>query len=270
MHSLDMYKPWRHFIYGNILYDNCTLSSGQSLELLQRRAALICTGAYRHTESQALLQELGWAPLHKRRFAHKMVHFFKIINHIYPNYLYNLLTPTANTTYNLRNVHLFTPRHCNLQSSINSFFPSATREWNLLPPEISNLTSIQLLKFKILQPIKPNPFYKTCTGRQGIWLTRLRLGLSPLNYHRYSYNFIADSKCPSCGHHKEDTVHYFLNCPTYNLARQTLLGRLLDELNLDTQNTITLVDIILHGKVDKSDHKLLLNIVADYMATTKV
>ena len=86
--------------YGDILYDNCTLSSGQSLELLQRRAALICTGAYRHTESQDLLQELGWAPLHKRCFAHKMVHFFKIINHIYPNYLYNLLTPTANTTYN--------------------------------------------------------------------------------------------------------------------------------------------------------------------------
>ena len=36
--------------YGYVLYDNCTLSAGQTIEHIQRQAALICTGGYRHTD----------------------------------------------------------------------------------------------------------------------------------------------------------------------------------------------------------------------------
>ena len=45
--------------YASIIYNNCTLSMGQSIERIQRRAAILCTGAYRHTEYQTLLRELG-------------------------------------------------------------------------------------------------------------------------------------------------------------------------------------------------------------------
>ena len=36
--------------YGDVLYDNCPLSTGRFLEQLQRQAALVCTGGYRHTD----------------------------------------------------------------------------------------------------------------------------------------------------------------------------------------------------------------------------
>ena len=49
--------------YGDAIYDGMPLSPGQSLEKVQRRAAIICTGAYRHTETQTLLREVGWEPL---------------------------------------------------------------------------------------------------------------------------------------------------------------------------------------------------------------
>ncbi len=49
--------------YGNIIYDNCSLRKSLDLENVQRRAALVCTGAYRHTSNDALLAEFGWQPL---------------------------------------------------------------------------------------------------------------------------------------------------------------------------------------------------------------
>ena len=51
---LSMVRPVLE--YGNVIYDSMSLSLGQSLEKIQRRAAIICTGAYRHTETQTLLQ----------------------------------------------------------------------------------------------------------------------------------------------------------------------------------------------------------------------
>ena len=46
--------------YGDIIYDNCPAKTSIAIERVQRRAAIICTGAYRHTETQRLLQDLGW------------------------------------------------------------------------------------------------------------------------------------------------------------------------------------------------------------------
>jgi hypothetical protein len=59
--------------YGNIIYDNINISQSQQLEQIQRRAALICTGAYRHTEHRILLEELGWNTLKERRKQHRLI-----------------------------------------------------------------------------------------------------------------------------------------------------------------------------------------------------
>ena len=53
--------------YGNIIYTNLPDRLNDKLEAVQRRAALACTGAYRHTSNDKLLHELGWQPLHLRR-----------------------------------------------------------------------------------------------------------------------------------------------------------------------------------------------------------
>ena len=75
--------------YGDVLYNSMPLSTGRLLENIQRQAAIICSGAYRHTSYEKLLSELGWESLSTRRQNHKLIIFYKIFHHIYPNYLYN-------------------------------------------------------------------------------------------------------------------------------------------------------------------------------------
>jgi hypothetical protein len=70
--------------YANIIYDNTTFELSQKIEHIQRRAGLICTGAYRHTEHRSLLQELGWESLSLRRKNHKLIQYYKIINNHTP------------------------------------------------------------------------------------------------------------------------------------------------------------------------------------------
>ena len=65
--------------YADIIYNNCTLSIGRSIEGIQRRAALICTGAYKHTEHAKLLSDLGWPTLLARRTHHCLCVYYKLI-----------------------------------------------------------------------------------------------------------------------------------------------------------------------------------------------
>ena len=43
--------------YGDIIYEK---SESDAIEKCQRKAALICTGAFRLTSNERLLNELGW------------------------------------------------------------------------------------------------------------------------------------------------------------------------------------------------------------------
>ena len=45
--------------YGSVLYHNCSASDAARLETVQRKAALICTGAIRRTETRKLMLELN-------------------------------------------------------------------------------------------------------------------------------------------------------------------------------------------------------------------
>ena len=49
--------------YGSMLYNNCSLHHFNCSEGVQRKAALICTGAIKRTESKQLMTELNWDSL---------------------------------------------------------------------------------------------------------------------------------------------------------------------------------------------------------------
>jgi hypothetical protein len=53
--------------YCDIIYDACTKEEASVLESIQRKAAVICTGAFRRTSTRRLLHELGWETLGTRR-----------------------------------------------------------------------------------------------------------------------------------------------------------------------------------------------------------
>ncbi len=55
--------------------------------------------------------------------------------------------------------------------------------------------------------------------------SHMRMGLSPLNAHRHSYNFINNNVCLLCSTRIENTFHYFLKCPTLANQRVTLMNR---------------------------------------------
>ena len=73
-------------------------------------------------------------------------------------------------------------------------------------------------------------------------LTRLRLGLTHLNEHRFRHNFMncLNPLC-SCMLEVELTTHFFLHCHFYGTFRQTLL----DTVESIIQDTSNLSDNIL-------------------------
>ena len=57
-------------------------------------------------------------------------------------------------------------------------------------------------------------------------LTRLRVGFSPLNEHRFRHNFDCLSPLCVCGIGNEDNEHFLLHCPLFDNARRDLFGQL--------------------------------------------
>ena len=68
------------------------------------------------------------------------------------------------------------------------------------------------------------------------------MGLTALNQQRHKYNFIPHASCNSCNYRNEYPVHYFLECPTYQLARTNLLRSIDPILTYIFQNIHDLVN----------------------------
>ena len=68
------------------------------------------------------------------------------------------------------------------------------------------------------------------------YLTRLRLGLSHLNDHKFTHNFqdCLNPLCP-CSLEVESTIHS-LHCQYYNDIRQTLLDTVKKITNINVSN----------------------------------
>ena len=54
---------------------------------------------------------------------------------------------------------------------------------------------------------------------------RLRMKRSKLNYHLYSLHVLDSPACP-CGHDREVSNHYLLNCPLYFQSRIAMLNKI--------------------------------------------
>ena len=81
--------------YGDIIWNNCPLYYKDKVEKVNLEAARIVTGATKLVSLQALYKETGWENLEARREKHKLIQFFKIINGLTPEYLQQLVPPSA-------------------------------------------------------------------------------------------------------------------------------------------------------------------------------
>ena len=134
--------------YANIVWDNCTQYETNAIERIQIEAARIVTGATRLVSLDMLSKETGWESLRDRRYKHKMCQFYKMINDLTPTYLTSLVPSTVENTsaYNLRDSQNIRPLLTRTQLYYKSFLPSCIREWNEIPLNIRNSTSLSSFK----------------------------------------------------------------------------------------------------------------------------
>ena len=126
--------------YGSVVYDSLSLQQINKIENLQRRAAIICSGAHPRTETNKLLSDLGWMQLKDRRIYFKRTYFYKIFVNASPPYLNADLmdlirNPKVRETRSSNEGKLYQPKWKKTKYKA-SFFPSAIVDWNGLSVDL--------------------------------------------------------------------------------------------------------------------------------------
>ena len=226
---LTIYKSFirPHLDYGDILYDKPNNENFQSkIEKVQYRACLAIAGAIQGTSREKNYEELGLHSLAKRRWQSKLIFFYKIVNHLLPDYLYSYLYFYSQENYHLRlaSTSAIRPFPSRTKSFKKYVFLYCINEWNNLTVEIRNVKSINFLKKSIINEKKRKLVYDPFGVKL---LTRLRLQFSHLNEHKFRHSF-SDTINPmcACGTEIETTEHFFLRCHFYGTQRLEIFEKL--------------------------------------------
>ena len=135
----------------------------------------------------------------------------------------------------------------------SSFFSWTITEWNNLDLQIWNLACTAFRKHFIdeFRPA-PNSVFNIHNPIDTKLLTRLRLGLSQLNEHRFNYKFqnCTNPKC-ICSSENRSTTHFFLRCHFYIPVRATLFDKLKEIVNnLQELSDQTITEILLYNSLN--------------------
>ena len=298
---LQIYKCFvrPHLDYGEIIYD--VKSFQQKLESIQFNAVSAIIETIRGTSREKIYPELGLESLQDRCWYRKLRIFYRILNSMSLKYISDIIPRTISWRHSSRNANILLVI-VNSNYFMSTFFPSKITEWNKVDLSSCNSTSLYIFKRRLSQFVKPleNSFF-TCHNPIGIkYLTRLRLEFSQLCYRKFKHGFLdaVDLLC-SCITRIENTVHYFLNCPNFQLheipfsmktqllncakylsqwkhnfwtARNTFLNEIaiVDRFIID-QHEIKIIQTFLYDNPTYSvnDDKLILNASMTYILETK-
>ena len=262
---LAIYKAFLRplIVYGHIIYDQPQNESFcDKIEFVQYKAALAITGAIQGTSREKIYQEPGLESLKSRRWYKRLCCMYKIMTEKAPNYSINLI-PKYDTTIRTRNNSIPT-FHCRTDCFKYSFFPSTLNDWFSLDINIRNSDSISLFKSRLLSFIRPvqNKIYNIFDPQGLKFLTRLHVGLSHLNVHRFRHNF-QDCLNPlcSCSLEIEDTAHYLLHCHHFSTQRANLMNSVkLAFQNFEFLSENNKKDLLLFGdsRFHENKNKLIL------------
>ena len=196
----------------------------EKVEKVQFHAALAVTGTWKTTSREKIYDELGWEPICRRRWFRRLVQFFKIQNGLTPAYLKGPVPPLHSHLYGLRSNNILQPLRCNRSIFKNSFYPSASEEWNNIGPEFSQIQTLSKFKSEILKLIRfpKRSIYDLHDPLYIRRLFQLRVGLSPLRYHKRGFRDNPTTTC-SCNASTETTEHFLLNCTQFTVARNSML-----------------------------------------------
>ena len=203
--------------------------------------------------------------LKSTRWFRRLCTLYKIKTYKIPPYLAQLL-PKGIHPYNTRNSDDITTFQSRTETFKFSFFPWSIVEWNKLDLKIRN-SSYLVFRNYLIKRIRP------LAAPLGLnLLTRLRLGLSHLNNHRFNHNFenCLNPLC-TCSLEVESTTHFFLHCHHFNAIRITLNNSLkaIDKDILKLSHS-SLTKVILYGDSKYSDiQNHVLNSTITYILDSK-
>ena len=142
-----------------------------------------------------------------------------------------------------------------------SFFPSTLNDWFNLVLNIRNSESISIFKSKLLSFIRPvqTNIYNIFDPKGLTFLTRLRLGLSHLNEHRFRQNVqgCLNPLC-CCSLEIEDTSYYLFHLSHHLVALMNSVKSICD--NFNSISVIVKEDLLLFGDspFDNNKNKVIL------------
>ena len=229
----------------------------EKLESVQYSAARAVTGTWKGTSREKLYIELGWESLSSRRWSRRLILFYKIMNNLAPLYTKEPIPQPHQTNYFLHNQDVVGRMRARTEQFQPD--PNCISEWNKLDPEIRLAPSVAVFKNKLLSVIRP-PAQSVFGIHDPLglsYLTQLKVGLSKLNFHKFSHNF-RDTIGPMCPTNDgiEDTEHFLLLCPSYDIQRRDILAGVSELLRPDVRmNSIpnnVLVQILLYCDKDFS------------------
>ena len=286
--TLDqMYKALvrSHFDYCDILYHIPSLQTqlGVSLtdlmekaERIQYQAALAITGAWQGSSRSKLYEELGWESLSERRWCRRILQIHKIVSNKTPSYLKDKLPRNRRPLYSQNNnLNTFHEIRCRSSRYMSSFLPDAITAWNNVITHFENIPSINILKYHILSLIRPKK--KNIFGIHdplGLrYLLKLRVGLSPLRYHKKCHNFIdTPSDICLCNNGIEDTNHFLFLCPFFAIHRATLASnviQILRKYNLNRLGNQSHLYIYGHPIINLADNRIIILSTIKYIKESR-
>ena len=180
----------------------------------------MCLGAGRELEK--LYDELGWESLSNRRWARRLVIFYKIRNDLTPSYLAEHIPKRNELDISLRNRNVNTPL-TRTEMYNNSFVPYTIKAWENLENKAKSKPSVQSFK-KCLNDFIRLPghsLFGICDKYGNKLLTKIRVSFSDLRDHRFNHNFNCQSPLED-----ETSVHFFLRCSLYTAQRSSLLCKI--------------------------------------------
>ena len=236
--------------YALPVYYNCLkISDLARLENLQYKAGKLVTGALHFTSREKLNIELGWENFTERGHLLSLSFFHKV--HLHETRpLIRTCMPKLDyeNTCNTRSKGGYIPFRYKGACFDKSFFPNTLKLWNVLP---KNIQHKDLAEFKlcIKERFKPPKYKHFQKGSKlgNTQLTRIRVGRSFLNQHKFTIGFSDTPEC-ICHHKTESPEHYFLDCFLYIPERQIMLSLIEHYVpNFIRLNKSQKLNIILNG-----------------------
>ena len=138
--------------YSCSVWDPHTADQINKIEMVQRRAARYACNRYHNTSSvNSMLTTLQWPTLQERRLKYRLTMFYKIVHQLIaiPT---SILLPTDHRT---RKNHDFTFRQMTVLKDSYKFssFPYTIIQWNSLPANVVNATTLDAFRVQLTPAI---------------------------------------------------------------------------------------------------------------------